>query len=407
MQASDLRSSVNRVVQLLEKSDVAGAVRDFRAAPKERKAVMAARLGHAGALITAGTDDFSRTDFAVMRALHLDTLATADYWENLLSASGNTREAAAAFVHLHSRVMFATSHLPALLSLLKVVDDKPAVQRVSALKSGEASLTIRLADAGERATDPDRIARSVDGIDMLYSACASIARKPAMDLRLDGINGSVHRDIHFTGDSDSVAAVASVIGSVPAALDTFEDDEDLDLERVVKSLPIFDDLKRLGQLGTFSPGDLGDIIETMHQGVLLALESGVILVEDPAALKGSTSAFSPVDVPRQAGPRQAASRQASKREQPSNADAIGPAPSRGEHSQSLSREFSSSGEQQSSGMPSNPGEADEHYQRYLHERQAMLDNQADGLSAAAMDEQRRRDAVEDLLKNLGRARSQS
>lgn len=400
MQAGDLRKSVTRVVRLLEKSGVAEAVRDYRAAPPDNKALASARLSHAGAVITEGTDEFSRTDRAVMRALHLDSLATPEYWDNLLEGKGDAREVAAAFVHLHSRVMFASSHLPTLLSLLKGVDDKPAVQRVSTLQPGEASLTIRLADAGERAADPDRVARAIDGIDMLYSACASIARKPAVDLRLDGIDGGVYRDIHFAGEVDSVSAVAAVIGSVPAALDTFEDDEDLDLERVVKSLPIFDDLRRLGQFGSFSPSDLSDITETMHQGVLLALESGVILVESPstASRASKTGAFTPISTQRDDDTGSDESAQGESSESLVN----GQSAFREVPEKALNGNGSSNG----NGHAADNGEDDEHYRRYLEERKAMLDTPVDGLSAAAMDEQRRRDAVEDLLKNLGRARSE-
>ena len=232
---------------------------------------------------------------------------------------------------------------------------------------------------------PDRIARTIDGLDMLYSACASIARKPAMDLRLERMDGTVSRDLHFVGESDSVSAVSAVIGSIPAALDAFDDDAELDLERVVRSLPIFDDLKRLGQFGTFTPTDLGDISETMHQGAVLVLESGVSLVDERAE-SASTTAFTPRD----------------SHGRPLNGDHH--AAEQSENAYYGSKDQSAFCSNNSAGQSSTS--EDEHYQRYLREREAMLDTPIDGLSAAAMDEQRRRDAVEDLLKNLGRARSE-
>ena len=153
MHAGELRSAVARVVKLLESSGVATAIRDYRASPEENRAVAAARLSHAGAVITAASDSLGRSELNVMRALHLDKLATTEYWETLLEPGGDARESAAAFVHLHSRVMFASSHVPSMLSLLNGVRPEPAAV-LPQLNSGEGRLVIRLTDAGERATDP-------------------------------------------------------------------------------------------------------------------------------------------------------------------------------------------------------------------------------------------------------------
>ena len=165
--------------------------------------------------------------------------------------------------------------MPNLVNLLTEVERAGPKYPVS---EGEGRLTIRLTDAGERACDPDRVARTIDGIDMLYSACASIARKPAMDLRLEAVDGKTNRNLHFTGERDSISAVIAVIESIPYALEEIDAEQDFELDELVTSLPVFEDLKTLASLGTFSDTDLKDISETMHQGALLALESGVILV---------------------------------------------------------------------------------------------------------------------------------
>jgi hypothetical protein len=231
----------------------------------------------------------------------------------------------------------------------------PTAQPLSAIDGG---LTIRLTDAGERAADPDRIARSIDGIDMLYSACASIARKPAMDLALVRVDGNEHRDLHFIGEQDSVSAVWAVIESIPGALNNIDPAQDIDLNQIVGSLPIFGDLDTLASLGTFSASDLNDIRETMHQGALLALESGAILVK-PAR----QPAVAAVAVGSDAIPLGGAS-------------------------------------------AAEAGDRDEHYENYLREREAM--QRQGGSAEVAVDRslspQEREEAVEELLKNLGRSR---
>ncbi len=134
---------------------------------------------------------------------------------------------------------------------------------------------------------------------MLYSACASIARKPAIDLRMDGVGSKRNndRELHFTGESDSIAAVFAVIDSIPGALADIDPDQDIDLDAVVQSLPIFEDLNTLASLGNFSSKDLKDITDTMHQGALLALESGVILMESVGAPGERVAAASPLSSP--------------------------------------------------------------------------------------------------------------
>lgn len=383
MRADELRTAIRRVVEVLNKADILAVVKEYRTAKGDNRAVAAARLGHSGAVIMENMDKFSPAEKAVVKCMFLDSLGTTQYWQGLLASAGDPSKNAAELVHLFSRVMFASTHLPNLANLLGNVEQGADAKAAPKPLSGEARLTIRLTDAGERASDPDRIARSVDGIDMLYSACASIARKPAMDLRLDGISGSEARDIHFMGERDSIAAVSAVISSIPDALEQIDPDDDIDLDEVVASLPIFEDLNTLANLGTFTPTDLKDISETMHQGAMLILESGVILVDEAAAAA------------------QAAGHGHSVQMRPGASNAVPPA-------QDVDSGTTPILKRRPSGAATTP-ERDEHYERYLREREALqargnvsASSQANG--RAPLDEQRNQVDVDELLKNLGRSR---
>ncbi len=394
MHADELRMAVTKVVEILEKSDIRSVVDQYRSAKGDKRTAAAARLGHAGAVIMERLDALSPQERKVTRLLHLDALGSADYWQDLLSSGDEPKRHQASIVHLASRVMFATSHLPNIANLLGTVNSTRQGEQnfVPTVEAGEGVLNIRLTDAGERASDPDRLARSIDGIDMLYSACASIARKPAMDLRLDGVGAKQNRDrdLQFTGERDSIAAVFAVIESIPAALADIDPEQDIDLDAIVQSLPIFEDLNTLASLGTFSKKDLKDISDTMHQGALLTLESGVILVGTGIAT-GSL---------------------ASSANEGSAAHDV------------LARASVGAPREEAVRHPSEAmGERDEHYDRYLREREAMLQPQQGrgvnghaaqrapkerGIPSAEMtssEEQSRREAVDDLLKSLGQSRS--
>lgn len=390
MHADELRSAINRVVEVLNKADILAVVKEYRIAKGDNRAVAAARLGHSGAIIMESMDNFSVSEKAVASCMFLDSLATTEYWQDLLASAGDPEKNAADLVHLFSRTMFASTHLPNLVKLLGA-SDQSTMGGMSQPTVGEARLTIRLTDAGERASDPDRIARSIDGIDMLYSACASIARKPAMDLRLDSISGGAVRDVHFMGERDSIAAVSAVIGSIPDALEDIHPDDDLDMDALVASLPIFQDLNTLANLGTFTQTDLKDISETMHQGGMLVLESGVILVDEAANAARASSEVNSIQMrPGASAPQH-----------PSE-----PTPAAQLRSGPLSAVA--------------PSERDEHYERYLRERDAMQRSGTAGSGvshigagnnganpngyATAPNSEQTSAAVDELLKNLGRSR---
>ncbi len=382
MHADELRSAITRVVEVLNKADILAVVREYRTAQGDQRTVAAARLGHSGAVIMESMDKFSPAENTVSKAMFLESLGTTQYWQEILGSAADPKKSAAELVHLYSRVMFASTHLPNMARLLGTVESStPKVKArgkgaAQLPVAGESRITVRLTDAGERASDPDRIARSIDGIDMLYSACASIARKPAMDLRLDGIDGRSSRDIHFSGERDSASAVCAVIESIPEALAEYGDDEDLDLDELVASLPIFEDLITLASLGTFTENDLKDITETMHQGVMLVLESGVVLVNESAAHLGSPPAASNAQA------------ESARNGHFNTKDGSEP-PILTRRPKAL---------QPSQNRVEQP-ERDEHYDRYLREREAMQRSSSEAPPANSKGA-----AVDSVLRNLGKSR---
>jgi len=389
MHSDELRKAVTKIGKSLNHSGVRTAVDEYRLSKGDQRTAAAAKLSHAGAVLVDSIDTMSPDERKVLKCLHLESLGSPDYWQQLMFSDDDPKKHQGEIVRLASRVMFATSHLPAMISLLE--DVQPPVAATAAqpgvsnpllhpVEDGEGALFIRLTDAGERASDPDRVARAIDGIDMLYSACASIARKPAIDLRLDNVAAKLNRDrdFRFTGEKDSVAAVFAVIDSIPAALADIDPDQDIDLDSVVRSLPIFQDLNTLASLGTFSGKDLKDISETMHQGALLTLESGVILIDEGMVNQGESLAGASMPTGDQAR----------------------------DHHASASAQ----------GSEGSAAQGDEHYNRYLREREAMLRPQSSmtngqsgsGVFAAVesgTEDQTRKDAVDELLKSLGQTRS--
>ncbi|MFT4730394.1 MAG: hypothetical protein ACI9UN_004919 [Granulosicoccus sp.] len=395
MQANALCMTVTKVVELLGTANIASVVNQYRAAQGNKRAEALDGLRQAADIFMEQFASMSASERQITKIMHLDSLGSQEYWSNLFGSSEDPKKHKGEIVRLASRIMFASNHLPALLSLVDQVDTTPQFA-TQALKQGDGYLCIRLTDAGERASDPDRVARSIDGIDMLYSACASIARKPAIDIRVDSVtprpNGD--RDVVFAGEGGSIAAVYAIINSIRETLAELDPVQEIDLDSVVWSLPIFEDLNTLASLGNFSKQDLKDISDTLHQGALLTLESGVISLDPSETVSLAEAAHG-------AAPKNRATSSASgeKLALVSSVDANGAA------TEDIA--------------PFSPVERDEHYDRYLKEREAMLGAQeGDGSELTAgnhtanaseqgedtLVDKNRKDAVDDLLKSLGQSR---
>jgi len=151
----------------------------------------------------------------------------------------------------------------------------------------------------------------------------------------------------------------------------------------------------------FSKQDLKDISDTMHQGALLTLESGVIPI-DPSTVETQAARAPKTAVQQPKAPPVA--KVATARVTPITAA-----------SSAIAQDSSPVAEVLSTPAPV---EQDEHYENYLREREAMLNPQpvsspaaevanvaqaSDDTGDAAID-QSRRDAVDDLLKSLGQSR---
>ncbi|MDB4224813.1 hypothetical protein N9850_13675 [Granulosicoccus sp.] len=362
MQADELGMAVAKVVEVLDRANIVSAVGQYRSSKGDQRSEAQIGLSQAAGILMEQFSSMKSYERQVTKSLHLDSLGSREYWLDLFGSVDDPKRHQGEIVRLASRVMFASNHLPGMLNLVKDASPTPQIA-VQPIDQGDDYLCIRLTDAGERASDPDRVARSIDGIDMLYSACASIASKPAADIRIDSVipKRNRDRDIVFAGERSSIAAVYGVISSISDALAELDPEQEINLDSVVQSLPVFKDLNTLASLGTFSTQDLKDISDTMHQGALLTLESGVIPLESSEVIVARDSKL------------------------PSG------------------RPVEASGVSTEVPKLVSPVERDEHYDRYLIEREAMLRPQ----TSDGSDQGRQNQSIEvadELLKSLGQSR---
>ncbi len=274
MPVSELRVAVNSVVDLLRKTQIQQVISHFRT-DLVRNQVTQSRdhLLTVSQQLVAGFSKFGETEKRVCSYMHLEHLGSPQYWNDILNSTKGVEVTRAEVVQLYSRVMFAVNHLPGFIQMLSAESSSLGANA----QPGHSLLKIKLVDAGERASDPDRVSRTIDGVDMVYSACVSLTNKPVIDLSLISIYGGKEKHIVFEGDVDGVNAVREVIDSIAEEISEIKNPEDFDPNQLVSDLPVFEDLQTLQNLGTFQATEAKDIADSMHEGCLLVMESGVML----------------------------------------------------------------------------------------------------------------------------------
>lgn len=278
MPVSELRVAVNSVVDLLRKTQIQQIISHYRT-DLVRNQVTQSRdhLLTASQQLVAGFAKLGVMEKRICSYMHLEQLGSSQYWGDILNSAKGVEVTRAEVVQLYSRVMFAVNHLPGFVQMLKV----ESLSSDSSARAGYSLLKIKLVDAGERASDPDRVSRTIDGIDMVYSACVSLAKKPVVDLSLVSIHGGSEKHVVFEGDVGGINAVREVIASMAEEIAEIENPADFDPDQLVSDLPVFDDLQTLQKLGSFDASEAKDIAESMHEGCLLVMESGVMLEPKP------------------------------------------------------------------------------------------------------------------------------
>ena len=181
MPVSELRVAVNSVVDLLRKTQIQQVISHYRT-DLVRNQVTQSRdhLLTASQQLVAGFARLNAVERRICSYMHLEHLGSSQYWGDILNSTRGPEVTRAEVVQLYSRVMFAVNHLPGFIQMLGA----ESASLVASARPGHSLLKIKLVDAGERAADPDRISRTIDGIDMVYSACVSLAKKPVIDLTL-------------------------------------------------------------------------------------------------------------------------------------------------------------------------------------------------------------------------------
>ena len=229
---------------------------------------------------------FGEDETAIVNLLHLGQLGTASFWLDMTSNVRSVEVRQAQSVSAYSKMMFAASHLPGLLSLVR---ETSAVESLRTDDVEAGTLVLRLYDSVEPASSPDRMSRLIDAVDMIYSACTSLSDVTASSLRLMSVSGVAVRSVIFHGDAQTINATQKVVAHLTqTAAESFESNN-YSVEAIASEMPFLDAIEKLEQLDVIDAGLAVKASRDAQEGAIMLLECGAQLVDHQFADDNSVS----------------------------------------------------------------------------------------------------------------------
>lgn len=280
MDLIQLYTATQRVLKSLKTSGLMPALKHYRAslrgqAQGDRESVEAV-LKQASDAYVSEAAMYGEDETSVVNLLHLAELGKSSYWLDMTSTARSVEMRLAQSVSAYSKMMFVTSHLPGLLSLVR---ETSAIDGLRADEPDTGALVLRLYDAVEPASSPDRISRLIDAVDMIYSACASMSGTAPDSLRLISIAGVAVRSVIFHGEVQTLNAVRKVIADLNDAAASADLGNSHSVETIAAEMPLLDAIDKLEQLDAMSTNLAVNSGRDAQEGAIMLLECGAQLVD--------------------------------------------------------------------------------------------------------------------------------
>ncbi len=257
MDSEQLFSASRKILQSLQNCELVSAL----TIPDNNQRVPAA-----SARYMDFASGFSKSEKAVARAARLDVLQSPSYWFDLDTGTDEERRA-----RQHACLKTIAQGQSFLLRLSGLVEN-----HADPLDMGDhvSDIKMRLVDASDRASDPDRISRLIDGVDLIYRACAMLAQAPEDGLRVMRIGGLRGRTIVFNGDVEPATATRRIIRAANDIATNSIHGDSYSLDEVADSNPFMQSLDDLYRIGALTGDDAESIRQGVLRGTIMVLECG-------------------------------------------------------------------------------------------------------------------------------------
>lgn len=272
MELNQLFASVECVLNALEESGLQAAVQGFRhGIIAGDTSVAKSELAKSADLYMDCAAAYGSADSALAEKLHLTPLQSPGFWFDISASTLDESLRLSTLAEIQANLEFASIHLPKLLSIA----DSHGAAGSDQTGNDNALIKVRIHDAVEKASFPDRISRLIDGVDMIYQACAELAGESPDELEVMSVTGLSYRAVVFRGHPEVSTATRRIIRALyqKASLSLQEDNYSVD--QIAEQIHFMHAIDELFRVNALDADSANDIREGVLAGSIMILECGV------------------------------------------------------------------------------------------------------------------------------------
>lgn len=286
MHLNQLHTTVQIIVQALDKSELAKAILSYQTAASGGATGDDSALLRAANIYMDKAAEYGQAELAVAESLHLLPLQSPSFWFDATSHTLDAGLRAAMLAENLKNIQFSCARFPKIFELLQragLADPDINVEE-------QATITLRIHDATDKASDPDRISRLIDGVDLIYRACANLAELPVGGLSLMSVTGNSYRTVVFSGHREVSTATRRIIRSLHLRASGTLQSENYSVEEIAEQLPFMHAMGELFRVKALDAGLANEIREEAFAGAVMLLECGARIYSNNHVVEGLAEA---------------------------------------------------------------------------------------------------------------------
>ena len=225
---------------------------------------------------------FGQLELTLVKALKLSQLQSPAFWIDLGAPTVHCQLRLSRLNALRLNLEFASVRLPEVLSLIGGSGFKDIEDDICLIR-------LRINDAVEKASHPDRLSRLIDGVDMIYQACAVLAEESPVDLALLSVTGYQHRIIDFKGHPEVATATRRIIRSLHREATESLQQVNFSVDQIAEEIPFMHALDELFRVQALDAHSANQIREGVLAGSIMLLECGVRIPGDDVVLSDNVA----------------------------------------------------------------------------------------------------------------------
>lgn len=211
----------------------------------------------------------------IMERLDLKFLSDPEFWTSVFEADDAPHDH-----DLYQRVFRIRSAqltVPMIVALL--ARNSYEEEAITQSESNKSKISVTIIEEKQKSS-PDRLINTIQSINGLYGACATILGKSDNDIYVLNCDSGSDKKFEFVGDLEIIKSVKSIIVSYWDRV-VFHREAKLGrrLELISQSLPILDELAELKDKGVIEPEQEGILKRNIINSITAFGESGVTIPE--------------------------------------------------------------------------------------------------------------------------------